>query len=329
MKIIENSSFNPCYNLALEEYILKVLPPEDYLVLWQNEPTVVVGKHQNTIEEINSAYVKEHNINVVRRITGGGAVYHDLGNLNFSFITKVKSKELLDFRSLTLPVINALGKLGIAAESSGRNDITVDGKKISGNAQCIYKDRFLHHGTLLFDSDLDMVAKALNVKHDKIQSKGIKSIRSRVTNINEYLRISMNIDEFKKMLINYLSEEKQLEEYKLEEKNFKEIRELTEAKYSTWEWTYGESPKFNFKNSKRFTGGKVEVFLNIEKGIVSECKIYGDFLALLGVEEIENSIINRKYEEEEISAVLGCFTLSDYFGGIDKAEILSCFFEFD
>jgi lipoate-protein ligase A len=329
MKYITNNSFNPCYNLALEEYVLKRLPADDYIILWQNEPTVVIGKHQNAIEEINSTYIKEHGINVVRRITGGGAVYHDQGNLNFSFITRVKNRELLDFKSFTLPVVNALGKMGIEAELSGRNDITIEGKKISGNAQYMYKDRILHHGTLLFDSDLDVVSNALNVKADKIQSKGIKSVRSRVANIKEFLKTDMDINEFKKTIFYYLAFGKTMEEYRLNVEDIEEINRLVNTKYTTWEWTYGESPKFNLKNSKRFSGGKVEILLNIAEGFISECRIFGDFLSLTGVEAIENKLIGIKYQEEDISAVLDSFELSDYFGSISKNEILSCFFDFN
>ena len=328
MKLISNNSFNPRFNLAFEEYVLKVLPAADYIILWQNEPTVVVGKHQNTIEEINSKYIDEYNINVVRRITGGGAVYHDLGNVNLSFITKVTNKEQLDFKSFTLPVMNALQKMGVPAELSGRNDITVKGKKISGNAQCIYKDRFLHHGTLLFNSDLDALEKALNVKEDKIQSKGIKSVRSRVANIKDYLGGSMSIGDFKRILYECLLQAMEPEEYKPDEKDFEEIKKLAEIKYGTWEWTYGESPVFNFKNSKRFDGGRLEVFMNIEKGFILNCKIYGDFLSLLGVEEIEHGLRGKKYEKREIQTFLDSFALFDYFGNIGSNDIVDCFFEF-
>lgn len=168
MQFLVNKSTNPFFNLALEEYLLKNVDiKEDYFILWQNEPTIVIGKHQNTLKEINMNFVKDNNINVVRRNSGGGAVYHDLGNINFTFITKYDEKHLLDFKTFTNPVVYSLGKLNVKAELSGRNDILIDGRKISGNSQHIYKDRFLHHGTLLFNSELENLVKALNVDNDK------------------------------------------------------------------------------------------------------------------------------------------------------------------
>ena len=180
-----------------------------------------------------------------------------------------------------------------------------------------------------FDSDLDVVSNALNVKADKIQSKGIKSVRSRVANIKEFLKTDMDINEFKKTIFYYLAFGKTMEEYRLNVEDIEEINRLVNTKYKTWEWTYGESPKFNLKNSKRFSGGKVEILLNIAEGFISECRIFGDFLSLTGVEAIENKLIGIKYQEEDISAVLDSFELSDYFGSISKNEILSCFFDFN
>ena len=175
MKTIINDSKNPRFNLALEEYVLKYLDSdEDFVLLWQNENSVIIGRNQNTIEEINAAYVKTHDVNVVRRITGGGAVYHDMGNLNFSYVTNTLKDNLNNYRKFTDPVIKALNSLGVPAEFAGRNDIVVEEKKISGNAQSFYKNRMLHHGTILFDADLGMIADVLNVKPDKIASKGIK-----------------------------------------------------------------------------------------------------------------------------------------------------------
>lgn len=264
MKYILSNSFNPYFNLALEEYIFKTVGAlEDFIILWQNDNTIVIGRHQNTIEEINSDFVKKNKINVVRRITGGGAVYHDLGNLNFSFITGYDKNNMIDYQKYTIPVINALKKLGVNAELSGRNDLTIDGKKFSGNAQSMHKGRILHHGTLLFDSNLDILGKVLNVSLDKIQSKGIKSVRSRVTNIKDYLEKGTSIDQFKEVLLKNLFESNGLEEYCLSEDDINSINKLKESKYDTWEWNYGKSPKFNFKNSKRFANGKLEILLNI------------------------------------------------------------------
>lgn len=327
MKYILSNSFDPCFNLALEEYIFKTVGGlEDFIILWQNDNTIVIGRHQNTIEEINSDFVQENNINVVRRITGGGAVYHDLGNLNFSFITGYDQNDMIDYKKYTIPVINALKKLGIDAELSGRNDLTIDGKKFSGNAQSMHKGRILHHGTLLFDSNLDILGKVLNVQPDKIQSKGIKSVRSRVTNIKDYLKKDTDVNGFKELLLKNLFENNNLEEYCLSEDDMNNINKLKESKYDTWEWNYGKSPKFNFKNSKRFANGKLEVLLNVNNGHITECKMYGDFLALSAVDELEDKIKGTKYEKSNIEALLKNVNLIQYFGNITLDEILQCFF---
>lgn len=327
MKYILSNSFNPYFNLALEEYIFKTVGmQEDFIILWQNENTIVIGRHQNTIEEINSNFVQENNINVVRRITGGGAVYHDLGNLNFSFITGYDKNNMIDYKKYTIPVINALKKLGVDAELSGRNDLTIDGKKFSGNAQSMHKGRILHHGTLLFDSNLDIIGKVLNVQLDKIQSKGIKSVRSRVTNIKDYLREDTDVNGFKELLLKNLFENNTLEEYHLSENDLVSITKLKESKYDTWEWNYGKSPKFNFKNSKRFTNGKLEVLLNVNGGLINECKIYGDFLALCSVDELEEKLRGIRYEKSAVECILNSVNLTQYFGNITLDEILECFF---
>ncbi len=229
MQFLVNKSTNPFFNLALEEYLLKNVDiREDYFILWQNEPTIVIGKHQNTLKEINMNFVKDNNINVVRRNSGGGAVYHDLGNINFTFITKYDEKHLLDFKTFTNPVVYSLGKLNVKAELAGRNDILIDGRKISGNSQHIYKDRFLHHGTLLFNSELENLVKALNVDNDKILSKGIESIKSRVTNIKEHVKEDIFMEKFKEILIEniFIWNKSSLKEYNLTSDYINEIEKL-------------------------------------------------------------------------------------------------------
>jgi len=205
MKYIDSQSSNPYFNLALEEYVLKNFSiEEDIIFLWQNTPTIVVGNNQNTIEEINMPFVNEKKIKVVRRLSGGGAVYQDLGNLNFTFLMSLEKPANLEIKKFALPVVEALNKLGVPAELTGRNDITVEGKKISGNAQRLFRNKLLHHGTLLFDTDLEVMAKVLQVGLDKIQSKGIKSIRSRVTNIKPYLAKQKTILEFRESILSEL-----------------------------------------------------------------------------------------------------------------------------
>lgn len=329
MKYLLSDSINPFYNLAMEEYIFKNSKPhDDIVILWQNEPTIVIGIHQNALEEINFDFVKANNIHVVRRITGGGAVYHDLGNLNYSFITDYDNNTTaINFKKYTLPIIKALKKIGIQSELSGRNDITIDGKKFSGNAQSIIKGRILHHGTLLFNSDLSILGKTLNVKSDKIQSKGVKSVKSRVTNIIDYMNNKVSVEEFKIILLKYLFEYEPSQQYILTENDKKLISKLAEEKYSAWDWVYGRAPRFNFKNYKRFDGGSIEVLLNIEDGYISECSIFGDFLALTSLDEVLEKLKGCKYEKEEVRKVLKNLKLHEFFGSISLDHILNVFFD--
>lgn len=324
MKFIENNSIDPHYNLAFEEYVFKSLK-EDFVLLWRNGPSIIVGKNQNTVEEINMDYVKKNNIKVVRRVTGGGAVYHDLGNLNFSFITKAKSN-LIDFKTYNTPIVKALEKLGVDCQLSGRNDIVIDGKKFSGIAQSIIKGRVLNHGTLLFDSKLDTLSKALNVKRDKIESKGIKSVASRVTNIKPYVREDIDVLEFKRILLNNIFEyfNQPLEIYELTPEDKKNIQNLVDRKYGTWEWNYGSSPEFNYKGYKRFEGGSLDLRLHVVNGIIEKCKIYGDFFGKGDVKDLEDKLVGLKYDMDEVEKALEGVDISEYLGRITKEEFLMC-----
>ena len=328
MKYIRNELTQPYYNLAAEEYVLHNLKDDDYILLWQNAGTVVIGRHQNAAEEVNLKRAEELGVKVVRRNTGGGAVYHDLGNLNFSFITKWDPEKDMDYDTFLRPVIRALAKFGVLAEKQGRNDLVVDGKKISGNAQCIHRGRILHHGTLLIDSDLSVMPQVLTVNSDKFESKGIKSIRSRVANICEYADMPIGAETLKKALIESFFEGADADEYVLTGEQTAEIGKLAKEKYETWDWNIGSYADYSFKNARRFPGGKVEVRLDVKNGVIEGCKILGDFLALVGVEELENAIVGcaawSHGGRSEIANALSRFDLPRYYG-ISQEELLECF----
>ncbi|MFS0916663.1 lipoate--protein ligase [Brevibacillus sp. 179-C 1.1 NHS] len=324
MKFIDNQGItDPRINLAIEEYALKHLSSsDDYLLFYINEPSIIIGKNQNTVEEINATYVEENNIHVVRRLSGGGAVYHDLGNLNFSFITNDDGESFHNFRKFTAPVVQALKTLGVEAELTGRNDIQVGERKISGNAQYSTKGRMFSHGTLLFDSEMENVVSALKVNAEKIQSKGIKSIRNRVANITEFLEMKMTIEEFRLAILRSIFGEGEIKEYKLTDEDWEKIHELSASRYQTWEWNYGKSPKSNYRQSKRFDIGTVEIQLDIEKGKIKEAKIYGDFFGVRDVAELEALLRDTPYDRSSVSARLADVNLQEFFGKLGQESFV-------
>lgn len=323
---IVNDHTDPRINLAVEEYALNYLDPsQDYVILWQNEPTVVVGRNQNTVAEVNGPFIKERGINVVRRLSGGGAVYHDWGNLNFTFIVDADKEMVSNFEYFTKPVIEALASLGVKAEFSGRNDITIDGKKFSGNAQYWSKNRLLHHGTIMFNSDLDVVQEALNVKADKLQSKGVKSVRSRVTNIYPYLPNPISIEEFQEILLKFLIPGER-QDYILSAEEWAIVHKLKEERYAKWEWNYGASPECEMEKERRFAGGKLELKLNVVEGLIQGLKIFGDFFGRRDVAELEQLLNGRQYRESAVAEALEQVEFEEFFFGITREDFLQCLF---
>ncbi len=326
MIFIENEGINnPRVNLALEEYVLRNFSAEnDYLLFYINEPSIIIGRNQNTLEEINHEYVEENNIHVVRRVSGGGAVYHDHGNLNFSFITNHDVKSLNNFKKFTAPVIKVLNNLGLSAALKGRNDILVDEKKISGTAQFSTGKRMVSHGTLLFDTDLGEVVNALNVKMGKIESKGHKSVRSRVANITEFLKTAMTIDDFRQLLLKGLYEESEpFEHYGLTPDEWKAVHQLKEEKYDTWDWNYGRSPKFNIQRTKRFAVGEIDLRIFVEKGHIKEFKIFGDFFGKEPVANLEKLLEGARYEKADLTEILKNIDVKEYFGDIELDDFIN------
>ncbi|NOR74821.1 MAG: lipoate--protein ligase [Draconibacterium sp.] len=288
MLCINLKNRNPYFCLAAEEYLLKNYD-DDIFMLWQSDDTVVVGKHQNALGEINYPFIRENKISVARRISGGGTVFHDTGNVNFSFIKKVKSPAEISFKQFTEPVREALAKLGVKATTSGRNDLLIEGKKISGNAEHIFKKRVLHHGTLLYNSDLKNLGEAIKVVPGKYKSKAVQSNRSEVANISSFLKSKLDISEFIQFLIDIQLKKEDNIFYELNEKDNKEIETLVNEKFKNWEWNFGYSPKYSFKNEVEIEGKNLIIQLNVKKGIIVECKILGDYFS----EDLANKISNQ------------------------------------
>ena len=328
MIFIDNENItDPRINLAIEEYALRNLFPDDDLYLFYiNRPSVIIGRNQNTLEEINYNYVRKKGIIVVRRISGGGAVYHDQGNLNFSFIKPYSSSRLNNFLEFTQPIIDVLIDLGIPAELSGRNDIMVDGLKISGNAQHSTKSRMFSHGTLLFNSDLNEIVESLNVKMAKIQSKGMKSIRNRVSNISRFLKRPIDIQQLRDRIKEAIFQGSASPVvYHLTENDWHRVRELSNIKYANWDWNFGYSPKFNVMRSHRFDIGEVDLRIKVEKGHVQDLKIFGDFLGKNDVSILEKAIIGRRYEADDINQILKWYNMNDFFGNVSHKDIRELF----
>lgn len=327
MIYIDNEGINdPKTNLSIEEYCIRNLPiGEDYILFYINQPSIIIGRNQNTLEEIDQGYIEENDIKVVRRISGGGAVYHDFGNLNFSFLTDYDRTKLNNFKQFTAPIVKILNEMGVPAEMKGRNDIVANDKKISGNAQFSSVKRMFSHGTLLLDCDLSQVAKALTVKMTKIKSKGHKSARARVANISEFLDEPLSTEEFKqKILEGIFAENSNFETYKLTEEDWKGINKLRAEKYGTWDWNYGKSPKFDIKREKKFPSGIIDLRIQVKRGgDIENVKIYGDFFGKDPVEDIENALIGQRYEKNSITEALKDFDLYTYFGAIEKEEFIN------
>lgn len=324
-------SRNPKINLAIEHYLLKNLSlDEPILLFYINEPSIIIGRNQNTIEEINTKYVEDHNIHVVRRLSGGGAVYHDLGNLNFSFIMPDDGNSFRDFGRFTEPVIASLKQLGVeGAELKGRNDLVINDKKFSGNAMYATSGRMFAHGTIMLDNDIDAVVDALKVRADKIASKGIKSVRSRVTNIRPYLAEAyqdLTTEEFRDLLLLRIFDVKdrsEVKEYHLTDEDWKKIHEISDEYYGNWDWNYGKSPKFETVRRERFPIGSIEFKLNVEKGYIKEIKVHGDFFGLGEISDVEEKLTGIQYTPEAIRQAFDQIDVKKYFGNVEEEALVS------
>jgi len=326
MLCIRSRTENPAFNLACEEYLLKQ-KEEDCFYLYINRPSIIIGKHQNTLAEINVDYVKENKIDVIRRLSGGGAVFHDPGNLNFTFIKKDDGQKTVEFRKYTQPILDVLKDLGVDAQFEGRNDLTIKGKKFSGNAKLFYKDKILQHGTLLFSSKLPDLSDALKVNPLKFQDKAVKSVRSRVTNISEHLTQKISLEEFEDKLIKHvraLYADSEL--YELTARDIKAIQQLVDEKYSTWDWNFGSSPKYNFQKGIKAKGGHVEINLEVKNGTIQKVKLFGDFFSTKDIEDLENKLVGLAHEHDTLRKQLEQLDLEKYMSNVSVDEFLEGLF---
>ncbi len=324
MQQIINPSADPYFNMALEEYCIMHLPAQaDYFMLWQNRPAVIVGRNQNTLEEVNTKYLEERGIAAVRRLSGGGAVFHDPGNLNFTFVVE-ENQDFNNFEKFTRPVIRALQRIGVTAENNGRNDITITGKKFSGNAQFKHKNRLLHHGTILFATDIEQMVQALNPSPEKISSKGIKSVRSRVTNVTDHLPSALTIEEFKQILTEEVFwAESNPQVYRLSAADCQLINELRDQKYARWEWNYGASPPYNLRQVGSFCWGNLDIRLEVKRGFIRGCRIFGDFFSPTEISELESKLLGTPFNTAGLRQRLNEIDLRQFFPQSNPEEFLS------
>ncbi|WP_124059220.1 lipoate--protein ligase [Vaginisenegalia massiliensis] len=335
MYFVDNqNNYDASVNIALETYLVENrLVDEPILLFYINDPSIIIGRNQNTIEEVNQPYVEDHQIRVVRRMSGGGAVYHDRGNFSFCFI-KDDDGSFRDFASFTQPVIEALHKMGVeGAELQGRNDLLIDGKKFSGNAMYAKNGRMTAHGTILFDADLDEVTNALKPRKEKIESKGIKSVRSRVTNIKPYVDEqykNLSTEEFRDLLLLAIfgvEDRSQVKEYRLTDEDWAEVEKIRQERFGNWDWNYGQSPEFAIEKSQKFPFGFVDFRFNVKQGLIDQVKIYGDFFGLGEIADVEQALVGTKFDRQAVEQVLEQLDVSAYFGRVTKEELLTLIFE--
>ena len=326
MKYIKNPSTNPYYNMAFDEYCLESLPiDEPVFFLWQNRPAVIVGYNQEVNTEVNLDYLKEKGIDLVRRVTGGGAVYHDLGNLNYTIVGRSEDLER-DYPEYASIMMKALQALGVPATLSGRNDILVEGKKVSGFAKRVCKNRLMVHGTLMYNVDVDVLTHVLNPSTTKLQSKGIASVRSRVANLCDYLPELSDIQTFKNRLEEILSNHYADTEYPLSEADLGNIQRLADEKFNTWEWNYGHSPKATLVHSARLACGTVEIHLTLTENRIASCRFGGDFLGNLPASEVETALTGIPYEIDAIRKCLSKLEINRYFDRVSSNDLLEMMF---
>ena len=311
MLCINQSKTDPYFNIASEEYLLRNFA-DDVIMLYINESSVIVGKHQNTLAEISYNLAKQKGITVVRRLSGGGAVYHDLGNLNFTFIKNGTPGKLVDFKGYTQPIIDALNEIGVNAKFGGHNSLLVNDKKFSGNAEHIFKNRVMHHGTILFSTNLETLGEVLYVSSSRFSDNAVKSVRAKTTNLNEHLPPAYTIAKLQSFLFNRLSESAiNANTYTFTNADTNSINELVANKYSTWDWNFGYSPSYTFNRNFTTNSSKTIIEVTVEKGEITEIIIKGDKFDEANVKLISQALTGVKHNEDDLQQVINVLPISN------------------
>ncbi len=325
MRYIYNPSTDPAFNLAAEEWLL-LNTADEIFMLWRNKPAIIVGRNQNTLSQIDEAFVQERNIPVVRRLSGGGAVFHDLGNINFTFLTNSTRSPSVDFNRFTAPILDALRDMGVHGSTDGRNDLVINGQKFSGNAQHFHKSRVLHHGTLLFASDITDISGALRIDPEKYRDKAVKSVQKRITNISSHLPTPMDVTEFLEALMLRVSGKENMEGMKFTQAERDAIEGVAETRYRLWDWNFGYSPAYNFKRSTRTPGGLLDVHMDVEKGHIKQIRLFGDYFGVRSIHDIEALLIDCPHDRGSLAVRLDAVNLDEYLKGIELKTLIDCLF---
>lgn len=323
----ETASVDPYYNLAFEEYVFKKRKKNEIIVLlWQNDNTIVIGKYQNSVEEINMDFAAKNGIKIVRRNSGGGAVYHDLGNLNYTIICDKNEEYVVQWQDFLKPLITAIAELDISAEISGRNDVMVNGYKVSGNSQYISGESLLHHGTILIDSNLSVLNSALTRKNKLVTSKAMHSVKGKVINLKECCDKEISVSSFKEMLKKQIFANESVRYGVCTKDDEEKIKRIKNEKYLSWEWNYGKSPCCDVVYEKRFEGGYVRAFLSMDGAVIKKVKFLGDFICKKEIMELEEAMSGLALDEQ-LEKNLFNLCIDEYFEKITSKDIYSLLFQ--
>ena len=316
MRYLTNNSTDPYFNLAFDEYCLEnIVSREPYFFLWRNRPSVIIGLNQNAYSEVNIPFLESRGITLARRVTGGGAVYHDLQNLNYTIIGQAPSPA---------PMVEALRRLGVPAELTGRNDIFVEGRKVSGYARRVSRHQEIIHGTLMYDVDLDTLTKALDTPESKMRAKGIGSVKSRVANLKDYLPGFKSLDEVQAALQDILAAGDGPIDFP--EDGLDKVKEMRDGKFSTWEFIFGHSHEADFTRKAKLPCGTVEAAVRLDRGLIKGLTFSGDYLFDEPAEGLARVLAGCRFERSAVVEALGSVQVSSYFRDCSASDLLDLLF---